>query len=400
MSKADWKEVTLGEAVEINPKTEKLTPESPFIAMADVDTWGSYAYPSEVKGTRGGIRAQGGDVLMARITPCLENGKIGLVPEQLGAVGGSTEFIVLRDGDNTVPGYAFLLAQSDHVHQSAIHLMVGTSGRQRVSHKDVREIEVSLPPLEVQRQIVAVMQSIDQAISDQETHVKATEKVRENVVESLWEDTGKLFKLKELGKTMTGATPSSKDETNWGSNEIPFVTPGDLSFGGAEITEFCTERFASQSAFDKSTRKIDGYAVAQVCIGSIGKVGYFTGSKLFNQQINIVNGLNLEDARLLAALLSTSKIQNELRSIAGVTVVPIINKTKWSEIEVPWGDEQSRQESSELLAGIDSHLANARHQLDSTRKLRGEVLNALLSGEHEIPADFDPTMRQLNSEEN
>lgn len=181
----DWEETTLGESVEINPKTEKLTPESPFVAMADVDTWGTYAFPSEVKGTRGGIRAQGGDVLMARITPCLENGKIGIVPEEFGAVGGSTEFIVLRDGDKTVPGFAFLLTQSSHVHQSAIRLMVGTSGRQRVSHKDVREIAISLPPLETQQHIVEVMQSIDSHLADARNQLESMRKLRGEVLNAL-----------------------------------------------------------------------------------------------------------------------------------------------------------------------------------------------------------------------
>ena len=79
---------------------------------------------------------------------------------------------------------------------------------------------------------------------------------------------------------------------------------------------------------------------------------------------------------------------------------PNISGAQIESIEVPLPPLDEQQRIVDVMQSIDSHLADARHQLESMRKLRGEVLNALLSGEHEIPTDFDPTMRQLNSEDN
>ena len=80
----------------------------------------------------GGSRFQDGDILMARITPCLENGKIGrFVGNRSQAIGhGSTEFIVLR-GINGVSSTDFIyyLTQSDNFQSYVVSQMTGTSGR-------------------------------------------------------------------------------------------------------------------------------------------------------------------------------------------------------------------------------------------------------------------------------
>lgn len=156
---------TLGEVAEVNPRGAPLSSDAPFIEMADVDVWGEWASPSGVRGTRGGIRAKGGDTLMARITPCLENGKIAKVPADLRAVGGSTEFIVLRARSGLLPEFLFHWATSRPVHTAAVGLMAGSTGRRRVAGKDLAGLTVRLPTLHEQMRIVRDVTVIDQARS-------------------------------------------------------------------------------------------------------------------------------------------------------------------------------------------------------------------------------------------
>lgn len=180
-----WEEALFSDIATINPRIKPLAPDTPFIEMADVDTWGRWAIPSGEKGKRGGTRASGGDTLMARITPCLENGKIAQVPTEFGYVGGSTEFIVLRATEESLPDFIFLLAQSHKVHAESIGLMVGTSGRQRVSAKDVGNISVPFPPLEEQEKIVAKMQTLDSYLESAQRSQKALKQVRKDVLHAL-----------------------------------------------------------------------------------------------------------------------------------------------------------------------------------------------------------------------
>lgn len=102
------------------------------------------------RGEAGGSRFQNGDTLLARITPCLENGKLGYVDflddDEVGF--GSTEFVVMRPKEGVPRPLPYLIAASDSFRDYAIQHMYGTSGRQRVVAKDLEEYELSLPPLE------------------------------------------------------------------------------------------------------------------------------------------------------------------------------------------------------------------------------------------------------------
>ena len=180
-----WEATSIGDAIQVNPKMGKLDASAPFVTMSDVDEWGTYAYPSGKKGSRGGIRAQGGDVLFARITPCLENGKIGKLPDAAPPTGGSTEFIVLRGTEKATSDFAFLLAQSDYVHSSAVALMTGSTGRQRVAASDVANIPINLPPLHEQCRIVETMNTLDGTVDASRASLDRLRELRSSMLSVL-----------------------------------------------------------------------------------------------------------------------------------------------------------------------------------------------------------------------
>jgi restriction endonuclease S subunit len=145
----------ISQIAEINPKVSSLTEDDPFIPMEAVDPWTQLIDPSRIekKGQRGGVRAQGGDILMARITPCLENGKIAQVPVSIKKCGGSTEFIVFRAKDRTDQQFLYHLITSRVFHSQAAGTMSGSTGRQRASANDVGRIIVPILPLSKQIEI-------------------------------------------------------------------------------------------------------------------------------------------------------------------------------------------------------------------------------------------------------
>jgi type I restriction enzyme S subunit len=97
---------------------------------------------------KSGAKFQNGDTLLARITPCLENGKTGFVqflPEADAVACGSTEFIVLRSRTLT-PEFVYCLARSDALRGVAIKSMSGATGRQRVHEKCFNDFQLAQPP--------------------------------------------------------------------------------------------------------------------------------------------------------------------------------------------------------------------------------------------------------------
>ena len=164
-----WQEFPFSEAVLINP-TVRLDRGAtyPFVDMAAVseDSRSVYAVEErEFKG--GGSRFQNNDTLMARITPCLENGKIAryYAPEATLDAHGSTEFIVIRGRPNVTDNvFAYYLTQWNEVREYAISQMTGTSGRQRVPTDSLDHLIIPLPPLSEQRAIAHILGTLDNKI--------------------------------------------------------------------------------------------------------------------------------------------------------------------------------------------------------------------------------------------
>ncbi|GAA1092788.1 MULTISPECIES: restriction endonuclease subunit S [Streptomyces violaceusniger group] len=135
------------EFVQFNPKVAKPSSEAVYVDMAalSVNRAGISAWAR--REPKGGTRFVNGDTLLARITPCLENGKTGYVDfMENGEIGvGSTEFIVMRSVQGVPPEFSYFLARSKRFREHAIRNMVGSSGRQRVAAVDAANFYISRP---------------------------------------------------------------------------------------------------------------------------------------------------------------------------------------------------------------------------------------------------------------
>ena len=113
-----WNATTIGEVASINPKGIALAKDAPFVPMDAVKVGKRYVDYFEPRGERSGARAKSGDVLFARITPCLENGKVAQIQEGVGECGGSTEFIVVRGTETIISDFielAILISTPDFI---------------------------------------------------------------------------------------------------------------------------------------------------------------------------------------------------------------------------------------------------------------------------------------------
>ena len=121
----------------------------------------------ELEPFSGGTKFRNGDTIMARITPCLENGKTAKVSIlDDGEVGfGSTEYIVFRAKDGVDEDFIYYLVCSSLVREPAIKSMVGSSGRQRVQTDVVQNLEIMVPDYEEQRRISGLLKSLDDKIA-------------------------------------------------------------------------------------------------------------------------------------------------------------------------------------------------------------------------------------------
>jgi len=148
---AGWQAGVASDLFDFNPPLSlSANTEASYIDMNSLPVTGFMTNPPELKLFAGGMKFQNGDVVVARITPCLENGKTALISLlRDGEVGfGSTEFIVIRGKKSSLSAFAAQLSRSASFRQFAISNMTGTSGRKRIDAGTLETFSLPLPPKE------------------------------------------------------------------------------------------------------------------------------------------------------------------------------------------------------------------------------------------------------------
>lgn len=163
-----WVKESLNEVVSINPRT-KVTKDvaAPFVPMGALATNLMVIDGVEERVPSGGSKFIQGDTLVARITPCLENGKTGFVSFlQEGTVAtGSTEFIVLRETEKVNRYFIYCLARGEYFREMSIQSMAGSDGRQRVNPAIYKKLKISLPPIHIMEKFEEKIQPAFESIN-------------------------------------------------------------------------------------------------------------------------------------------------------------------------------------------------------------------------------------------
>ena len=166
---SEWRTIRAADFIDFNPRLNlKKGAITTKVAMDKLKPFTKKIPETEKAEFNGGAKFCNGDTVMARITPCLENGKTAYV-DMLddGEIGfGSTEFIVMRaEAGISDPQFVYYTAINPTFRNVAIKSMVGSSGRQRVQQSVLEELELSVPGLDEQRRIGAFLAELDEKIA-------------------------------------------------------------------------------------------------------------------------------------------------------------------------------------------------------------------------------------------
>jgi type I restriction enzyme S subunit len=158
-----WEVQPLPEVIAVNPlRSLRKGDVAPYLDMANMPTRGHSPDMVINRAFGSGMRFVSGDTLVARITPCLENGKTAFVDfltaDQVG--WGSTEYIVLRPKPPLPPEFAYCLARSAGFRDFAIQSMTGSSGRQRVPADSLSHFNLVVAPKPVSELFGSLVQPL------------------------------------------------------------------------------------------------------------------------------------------------------------------------------------------------------------------------------------------------
>ena len=264
-----------------------------------------------------------GDVLFAKITPCMENGK-GAFVRQLPTryAFGSTEFHVLRAG-NKVDGQFLYYATFNPVYRAyAAENMVGAAGQKRVSSRFLKDTRLFLPPLPEQQRIAAYLDAscaaIDAAVVAKRRQLETLDALRKSIIQAFFADQSGANneRVKDVAAKITSGVTPEGGSAGYLESGIPLLRSQNVHFDGLRLDDVAyisAETHAGMSGSQVKPRDV----LLNITGASIGRCtfvpdGFVEGN--VNQHVCVIRPGPCADHRFLAAFLSSPMGQDQILS--------------------------------------------------------------------------------------
>ncbi|QBC48668.1 restriction endonuclease subunit S [Acinetobacter baumannii] len=381
---SDWVTVSLNEIAFINP-TEKLAKGTlaTKIGMDNLQPFSKKVSAQIQENYNGGMKFRNGDTIVARITPCLENGKTAYIDTlKDGEIGfGSTEYIVLRAKVGLSNShFLYYFARSDTFRDVAIASMTGSSGRQRVQTEVVVNHTFELPTLPEQKAIASVLSSLDDKIDLLHRQNKTLEAMAETLFRQWFiEEAKEDWEYVELGsvvETSSGGTPSRKEMSYYENGSIHWVKSKELN--GSFITE--TEEMITDEAVKKSSAKLlPAYSTLIAMYGAtVGEYALITKTMTCNQAVCSLKENEAYPYTFIFMYVKNQK--DELINQAVGSAQQNISQILIKKLPIPTCTARINEYHQLVIPWFKKMQLNVE-QIQILEKLRDTLLPKLMSGE-------------------
>jgi type I restriction enzyme S subunit len=380
----DWETFELKDVIDFDPtRSIRKGDRVKFVAMTDIGIFNKHINNCTVKEFNGGSKFQNGDTLLARITPCLENGKTAFVDilTENEIAGGSTEFIVMAEKKGqSVSEFVYYLAISPEFRELAIQAMVGTSGRQRVQIDKLKSHEMALPTPPEQQKIAGVLGALDEKIELNRKMNKTLESLAHAIFKKWFIDDSdsnwETKKLEEFGKVICGKTPS-KSKAEYFGGIIPFIKIPDMH--GQTFVIKTEDSLTEEGQMNQTNKTIPTGSVCVSCIATVGLVSIASAESQTNQQINSIVPDKSEYTFFLYLKLKEIK-QDLLDMASGGSATLNINTGTFSSIAVVApSDEELTKFDLKVRPLFEKILLNL-NEIETLSHIRDSLLPRLMSG--------------------
>ena len=399
----EWKEVTLGDFMQCNPKrtikkgqkARKITMDLLIPHSKTIRNWNYEPYS-------GGAKFQNGDTIMARITPCLENGKhafVSILDKGEIAYGSTEYFVFCGKEDVSDNDFVYYLTKTPLFRDTAIKSMVGSSGRQR-AQMDVLENLKMLVPKDIsdQRRIASILSSLDRKIELNNKINADLEEMAQAIFKNWFVDFEpfkdgkfvdselgmipegwKVGRLTDVIKLMPGGTPKTSEPLYWDNGTIPFFSPKDVN----GVYCFATEKHITEAGLNKcSSNLYPKDTIFITCRGTVGKVCLAACDMAMNQSnyaIKAIDGYS----QYYVFFLVKSVVERLIKKSNGAVFSAITSKDFDEEILIP--SQKAVEDFTNVIDGFFRRIFTIGTENSHLSLLRDTLLPRLMSGEIEVP---------------
>ena len=369
----------IGQICTVNPRKSELSKfpadtEVSFVPMADLNE-NQIAFVAKEHRVLGEVGASytyfaDNDVLLAKVTPCFENGKAGIARNLKNGIGfGSSEFYVLRSSERVLPEWIYFCVTHPLFRQSGVNNMTGTGGLQRVPRNFIDDYEVPLPPLEVQREIVAEIEGYQRVIDGARAVIDNYRP--QIVVDPEWP-------MVELGKVC-----DFKRGPFGGSlkKEI-FVEEGYAVY---EQNHAISQDFSSFRYFidEKKYREMNGFSVhpndiIMSCSGTMGRTAVVPEDAppgIINQALLRLSATDRILTPFLKLWMDSTNFRQSIENIAfGAAIRNVASVKVLKELTIPLPSTETQKA---LVAGIEAEQSLVAANRELVERMEGKIRAAI-----------------------
>ena len=422
-----YRESSLGRFTDVNPPRPQLSlepnTEVSFIPMADVTNsgrWDNRQVRRFQDVSKGYVCFQNDDVLFAKITPCMENGKGCLVTGLENGVGfGSTEFHILRARGNGDSRFIYQWSIYEPLRLRAAASMAGSAGQQRVSASFLETFMIPAIEKREQTKIAEVLSTVDKAIEQTEGLIAKQKRIKTGLMQDLLtrgiDEHGNLrseqthqfkdsplgripveWKVKTIGELAvhvgSGITPRG-GESVYTREGVLFIRSQNVHFGGLQLQDVS---HIPQQIHDymKRSEVFENDVLLNITGASIGRCCYMPAmncSANVNQHVCAIrlDRATQSDAGFLTSVLESSIGQNQILQFNAGGNREGLNYQQVRSFVIPWPGRVERQQSYELIRQSSEGVKVYDRGLCKLRSLKTALMQDLLTGKVRVTPLLD-----------
>ena len=399
----EWSIMKLSEIAEINPRREVLEDKDTvsFIAMEDITNNGRVINKTdklyeEVK--KGYTPFKDNDVLLAKITPCFENGKRALVGKLSNGIGfGSTEFHVLRANKEGISKFLYYVISSHRFMSKAENNMTGSAGQKRVPTEFIKDYVLAVPTIKEQEKIASILSTIDEQIDNVDALIEKNKELKKGLMQPLFTKGIGHTKFKN---TEIGEIPEEWDVKKIGDicevkggkrlpkgyqlededNAFPYIRVADMYMGGIRQDDI---KYVPKDIVDKiknyKISKDDLFISVAGTLGIVGQVPYEldganlteNADKLCNIQINKL---------YLMKVLQSNIVQSIIEAEQTKSAQPKLALTRIKEFLIPVPSDIEQVKIASILMEVDEKIGQYKNKKQKLEELKKGLMQQLLTG--------------------
>ena len=301
--------------------------------------------------SRANLKVKSGDIIFAKMQ---STHKTLLIDENLSNNIYSTGFFAVSPKKDIINKKCLFYLINNKVFLDQKDRNCSGATQKAINKQGLSLIELNVPALKDQEEICRILDTVENTIRIRQMQIKRLDDLVKARFVEMFGDPNKTSKyqfttLDKIGYIVTGGTPSTKNNEYYDSKDIMFIKPSDINEN--QITQINTSNMYISKKAKAAVHIFPKNIVLTTCIGIIGKVGVLSKEGTCNQQINAIIPNGKINCWYLAYALLFKR--PELNTIANAPVVPIINKTTFSKIQIFLPPLELQGKFSDFVEEID-----------------------------------------------